>query len=50
MAFLAAATLALLLLAGWTLVPHASGGHLRAPVATALQGACVSQPALCPPR
>jgi hypothetical protein len=47
-AFLAAATLALLLLAAWSLVPHASGGHLRAPVATALQGVCVSQPALCP--
>jgi len=46
-AFLAAATLVLLLLAGWAMVPHASGGHLRAPVATALQGACVSQPALC---
>jgi hypothetical protein len=46
-AFLAAAALALLLLLGWTLVPHASGGHLRAPVARALEGACVSQPALC---
>jgi hypothetical protein len=45
--FLAAATLILLLLLGWSLVPHASGGHLRAPVATAFQGVCVSQPALC---
>ena len=41
------ATLTLLLLLGWALVPHASGGHLRAPVARALEGACVSQPALC---
>ena len=46
-AFLAAAALALLLLLGWSVVPHASGGHLRAPVARALEGACVSQPALC---
>ena len=45
--FLAIASIVLLLLLAWSLVPHASGGHLRAPVATALQGVCVSQPALC---
>jgi len=48
--FLATATLILLLLLAWSLLPHASGGHLRAPVATALQGVCVSQPALCTAR
>jgi hypothetical protein len=48
--FLATATLILRLLLAWSLVPHASGGHLRAPVATALQGVCVSQPALCAAR
>lgn len=47
---LAAATLAALLVVGWSLFPHASGGHLRAPVARALDGACVEQPALCPGR
>ncbi len=35
---------------GWSLYPHGSGGHLRAPVARALDGACVTQPALCPGR
>ncbi len=34
----------------WSLYPHESGGHLRAPVARALDGACVAQPALCPGR
>jgi hypothetical protein len=47
---LAALMLSGLGLLGWSLFPHQSGGHLRAPVARALDGACVEQPALCPGR
>jgi hypothetical protein len=47
---LAAVTLGGLGLLAWSLYPHESGGHLRAPVARALDGACVEQPALCPGR
>lgn len=49
-ALLAAVTLCGLGLVAWSLVPKQSGGHLKAPVALALEGACVDQPALCPGR